>query len=413
MKKNIRRIKFLLYILIGRCIVWSVSYLLKKFFKKRYILFIGRDDGKFVDNVKYIYLHFARKRKELRSNGLEILFLTENKDVYSLLKKSFLPVEYFPSFEGLKALLSTRLLIVDNWMWIRKFKGFILRSVKKLQLWHGIAFKYIELMNKYEFSSNRKKCLNKLLGRFSHYEVVISTSPFYTENVFKKAFNCKEIWETGYPRNDIFFRDLEAYDLLFTDKEVLQVVKKMKENGYKIILYAPTFRDTGGDVFSDGVLDVKRLDSFLQKLNVLMVIKFHPDPNFNYYLFENCTNIILYDNDKDVYPLLKNVNCLITDYSSIYMDYLLTDRPIIFFPYDYEKYIRQDRKIQFDYYWTTPGEKAFNQEELEILIKKIVMDKIDNFREKRNEIRKIAFKHQDGAASERIFIRILDLLKTY
>ncbi|MCD6226773.1 MAG: CDP-glycerol glycerophosphotransferase family protein [Candidatus Aenigmarchaeota archaeon] len=418
MKKNIRRVKLLLYIIyifVGWYIVMPISYLLKKFFKKRYILFIGRDNGKFLDNVKYLYLYFLKRKKEIENKKLEILFLTENKNIYHLLKENKQPVLYFPSIKGLRALLSTKLLIVDNWMWIKNFKNFILKAVKKIQLWHGVPIKYIEFRDRNEFKNFKSRILNKLnrlIGIFTNYDIVISTSPFYTEKVFSKAFNAKSFWETGYPRNDIFFNDLDKYNLLFTDKKALNIIRNKKKEGYKTILYAPTFRDSGGDAFTDGALNGEKMDIFLTEMKTLMVIKFHPDPNFNYQLFSDCKNILFYDNDKDVYPLLKDVDCLITDYSSIYMDYLLTDNPIIFFPYDYDKYITKDREIQFEYNWITPGEKAFKQEELEALIKKILVDKIDEFKEKRKEIRKIAFKYQDGSASERVFIKILNLLKS-
>ena len=50
----------------------------------------------------------------------------------------------------------------------------------------------------------------------------------------------------------------------------------------------------------------------------------------------------------DLYRFLKDVDLLITDYSGMYFDFLLTRKPIILFPFDYEEYV-SSRPIYFDY----------------------------------------------------------------
>ena len=57
-------------------------------------------------------------------------------------------------------------------------------------------------------------------------------------------------------------------------------------------------------------------------------------------------------------------NILITDYSSIYIDYMLLERPILFYAYDYEEYLREDRQMYFDYERVTPGAIATTDGEL-------------------------------------------------
>lgn len=55
-----------------------------------------------------------------------------------------------------------------------------------------------------------------------------------------------------------------------------------------------------------------------------------------------------------------------TDYSSLYFDFLLWNRPILFFPYDLEYYRNEDRGLIFDYEEFTPGPKAYGIEDLQI-----------------------------------------------
>jgi len=112
---------------------------------------------------------------------------------------------------------------------------------------------------------------------------------------------------------------------------------------------------------------------------------------------------MLYDSSSDIYPLLPLTDCIITDYSSIYFDYLLINKPVIFFPYDYKKYIEYDRDLIFDYDTMTPGPKCYTQQELHNQIYNIVIKGTDSYYDRRQEIRKIAFDSVDGQASERIW----------
>jgi len=400
-----RKIRTYFFIFLGNFLIYPISLFFKLFTSKKYIVFIGTKNGLFLDNVKYLFLYFIKNKNKL-GNYMPI-FLTEDENTYSMLKRHNLPVVKYPSLKGIKILFSAKLVIVDSLFWFYNFKGYILRHIPKIQLWHGVGLKYIELQNKRDpnfknFLSILKSILN---CRYPKYDVVITTSKFYAEKVFSKAFRTKEIWITGYPRNDIFFRNLDKYDLINTDKNILKLIKDLKKEGKRIILYAPTFRDTGRNPFE--ILNLKKLDKFLKKINAIMLIKPHP---FFYIktVKDHLKNIFIYDPNKDIYPLMKFVDLLITDYSSIYMDYLLLDKPIIFFPYDLTEYISKDRDLQFNYNWITPGKKVYTQEELEKEIFSILKNKEDKYRKKREEIRKLAFDFVDGNSSQRIYNKIVE-----
>ena len=66
----------------------------------------------------------------------------------------------------------------------------------------------------------------------------------------------------------------------------------------------------------------------------------------------------------DIYPLLKYTDILITDYSSIYFDFLLLNRPILFFDYDYDEYSSNMNGFVYDYQETAPGPKVTSQQAL-------------------------------------------------
>ena len=84
------------------------------------------------------------------------------------------------------------------------------------------------------------------------------------------------------------------------------------------------------------------------------------------------------------------------------------DRPEIFFPYDYEKYITKDRELYFNYNSFTPGPKAYTFSELLDAIKSILGGN-DEYADKRKEIRDRAFTYQDGNSSSRVFTIVKNL----
>jgi CDP-glycerol glycerophosphotransferase len=250
-----------------------------------------------------------------------------------------------------------------------------------------------------------------LLGRFSNairgknytYDLFVSTSEYFTASIFSKTERAKNFIDSGYPRNDIFFKEqLDGLDLLGADIESLQKINELRKNGFKSVLYAPTWDDPMGNAVKSGFLDLAKLSEFAKKHKVLFVFKFHPSVHCveEFGLFDN---IIYYDNTKDIQPLLKATDILVTDYSSVYIDYLLLDRPIIFFPYNYEKYMESQQGLLIDYKSMVPGSICYSQDQLQEAIANFAPGRTDGFADKRAEIKKLAFKYEDGKASERIW----------
>jgi CDP-glycerol glycerophosphotransferase (TagB/SpsB family) len=396
----IKHLGFPFYLLIIGFII-LLSFLIPK--KKNLVVLIGMYDGQFLGNVKYMSLYLYGLKQNSQDN-CKFYFLTENKDVFNQLKKNHMPVLLYPRIKSLIILLRTAILVVDSGEWFRKFKFHFLYKSKKVQLWHGVGLKFIQLdlFNKKRGGNLLCKIKRIIRGNYPTYDLVISTSKFYTENLFKSCFQSNAIIEAGYPRNDIFFRELDQFTLLNIDSESYHKMTTLKSKGYKIVLYAPTFRDSGRDILSDGAINFDKLDEFAIDNNILFIFKFHPT-GFEDNLITIRKNIISYDNSKDIYPLLPLSDLLITDYSSIASDYLLLNKPIIFFPYDIQEYITKDRMLQFDYDSFTPGPKCLTQAELENEITKILIQNRDTYTVKRQELLNLAFDYNDGNSTKRIW----------
>jgi CDP-glycerol glycerophosphotransferase len=171
-----------------------------------------------------------------------------------------------------------------------------------------------------------------------------------------------------------------------------------------IALYVPTFRDDGANPFADGALDLAALDAFLERINTVMVIKLH---TFSGTLPDlPCKNILAFPSDADVYPLMPLTDYMITDYSSIYTDYLTMNKPVLFYCYDRDTYISKNRELQFDYDWITPGPKVHTQDELMMAMKLLSSGRDDGYSEQRAEIGSLAFAQHDGQASARVLARL-------
>ncbi len=154
----------------------------------------------------------------------------------------------------------------------------------------------------------------------------------------------KDVWITGLPRNDMLF---------FKNDTTASTIEKMTD-GKSWFFYLPTYRRSGKNAFGNRRLDgtdfnsvlnmsdedTKKLDAWLESANRKMIVKAHP---FSIHAETNkplklkniilITEVWLRENTTSLYELAGYAEGLITDISSILIDYLLLDRPIfIYFP---------------------------------------------------------------------------------
>ena len=216
------------------------------------------------------------------------------------------------------------------------------------------------------------------------------------------------------------------YECFLTDPEIIKVTgmprneaffdSKLKENKNKSwteILYAPTWREEGNSTsffpFSD--IDFEDLMAFCETHQVRFNMRAHRYDMDSLYQFlassgvskERYNKYILLADQKtypDAQVLLTKIDILITDYSSIYLDYLLLNRPIIFIPYDKEEYA-QYRGFLFDYEEHTPGPKTLTYKEFKGSLNDFLSGK-DDFLEKRTKLRDTFHLNQEGSYAKNI-----------
>lgn len=205
----------------------------------------------------------------------------------------------------------------------------------------------------------------------------------------------------GYPRTDIFFRNINGAKI-GESMDLLKQVYSFTE-GDDVIGYFPTFRDKEFE-FSN-MFDVKSLQSFLKIYDQKLLISPHKLLNIDEDVLE-MERVHVAKSELDSHLFLDRIDILITDYSSIYFDYLLLDRPVVFYTPDYSTY--QDiRGVHPNYENVIAGPRVDDFEGLLDQLESIV-NGVDEYGDRRQEIRDRFFEHADGNACKRIVERLTD-----
>ena len=237
------------------------------------------------------------------------------------------------------------------------------------------------------------------------HDYIISNGE-YDSNKFFSAYPIKysNILTLGSPRIDVLYNDIKNAEL-FSEKDCNNIFEIYK-TGKKIIFFMPTFRCLGQNVTE--WIEKKKLQEFLSDNNIILVCKLH-HADKNNIKDSHLKNVYIMDSWSDCYPILKYSTALITDYSSIAFDYLILNKPIIYYPFDLQEYCSSENGLYIDYEEFAVGTIAKNEEEL-LKAMQDVINGIDNYKEQRKVLRDKMFLHQDGKNCERIveWIKSLD-----
>lgn len=280
-------------------------------------------------------------------------------------------VKYISCFKGIFYFLTSRYFFYS-------FGKYNIMPSKKqcvVNLWHGMPLKTIGNLEK-----------GKEKNKYDYFSYVLSTSHYF-DDVMMKSFKCgsERIMNCGQPRTDYFYKNNNT---LF--------------KGYKnTAIWMPTFRTS--DILNESntskenrilplinnMNDLESINSLFKKNNSLLLIKLHPIQSKKNMLFSDLSNIkfideeFLKNNNTSLYEFLPQTDFLITDYSSVYFDYLLLDKNIVFIIDDLSDY-KKNRGLNFENFEDImPGPKV-------VTIKSFLseLDKIFNDRDEYVEQRK-------------------------
>ena len=354
------------------------------------IIFISRPD--FSDNAKHMY-SFMQK-KALKN---QLSWLIYDKEIYDILiHNGHDNIFYLKSIRGVWEYLRSKIIITSSSsLWQIKSP-----LQKQFDLWHGIPLKTVLCMG--EEGVTAKRQAGNITMRFA------TSSLEKSQLAASFDFNAMKIAVTGQPRTDPLFNKEKNLSKLLTED-----VSKYR----KVIFYMPTYRHgyrekSEGSTFNvDNIFRFDNYDRenflyFLKENNILFLLKLHP---YEEKLYKNLplgdnikwiTNKTLVKNNLTLYDIFYEVDTLVTDYSSVYFDFLLADKKIIFMPLDLE-YYKNNRGFQLEpYEFWTPGKKVFNQEDLQ---NEILNNDTSSEKELRKVVRDIMFSYQDDQSSSRVY----------
>jgi CDP-glycerol glycerophosphotransferase len=368
--------------------------------KKDLILLIPRFGGGLNGNLKYFHLYLAAHHAQ----DCEFYLLTHWRATARLLSEHGLPVLLHPTPRSVIKLLRARSVVVEGTEWWDWLKSLLALHATSFQIWHGNGIKRVSMTNKKTAAQLRGprpfRWLLHWCNVFPTYDVVFFASRLQRERR-SASFRMKEAVINGQPRNDIFFGTDVGFNLIGCDGATTEKIRSAAAAGKHVVLYSPTFRPPD-EIQPAHALDLDELNTFALRHGLLIVWKAHPKDGI---VVQEREALVVMDKNADVYPVMGYADCMITDYSSIYMDYLLLDRPIIFFPYDLEHYLRR-RGIQHDYNTITPGPKCLTQAEVQQALREIIVEGGDSWRNSRETVRRDFYEYRDGRSCERLFAEI-------
>ena len=166
----------------------------------------------------------------------------------------------------------------------------------------------------------------------------------------------------------------------------------------------PTWRQNKSFSIFDENYNYKKLDNLLHSTNAILGINFHPttlNKNINVNLFD-CENIEIFNSIEDeMNNLLSSTDILITDYSSIFADFLIFNRPLIFAKFDHESYI-SEIDLFLDYDKELPGKKVTSWYDLSDALSDVLIHNKDEYKIMRTQMFNKIYANLDGNARARI-----------
>ncbi len=308
---------------------------------------------------------------------------------------------------------------------------YFINAFGKMNFFENLKMKYINYKAKYIIDCNKlvyKKNINqkrlylphgmpyKLVAEYcdliGEVDYFLSLAPFFDTTLSKLCHVDKDnIIDLGFPRNDDLFSKTKNIKNLFKNK-----------NFDKIIIWLPTYRQRENknsklniqNFFGLGIPiiynieNLRALNNFLKQLNILLVLKPHPAQDLSVIKTEKLSNFILLTNQDlekeniNLYEFLGQTDGLITDYSSVYFDYLLTNKPIAITTDDLEEYKKVFGFAYDDIFKVIKGEYINNLDDLKLFIQNVSAGN-DVAKKDRENMKKVLHKFQDGNSSNRVY----------
>lgn len=378
-------------------------YFLSGFVTRRADLWVFGSWGghRFADNAAAFFMYC---QSEL-GDRVRLVWISRDARIVSGLRERDFEA-YLPwSPRGLGCCLRAKLYLFDSFS--KDINYWPSRGAIKVNLWSGVPLKTFER----DIDNPRSRYYRLfhgwlperlLLGMMMPWhldrpDLIIATSE-ETKEITRRAFDlpAESVVVTGFPRNDVLFSRSSA-DGGAQDRWPESFSAAVATNR-PIFMYLPTYRDSGKPFLN---IDWDELDRLMTELDAKFFFKFHPDDKGG---FEGeLRNVIELPQQIDIYDMLAYVNALVSDYSSIIFDYMLLDRPIIYYVPDLDEFVASSRSLYFHPAEIAAGPMCTAPQELMTALADVARNREipEETRNRWEESRRRFNTYFDGASSRR------------
>ncbi|MFT6506578.1 MAG: CDP-glycerol glycerophosphotransferase [Colwellia polaris] len=339
--------------LFVKLFVYGFANLIPK--KKNLWVFGAWFGERYSDNPKAFFEYINENQKHIQA-----VWITKDPAIVSLLKQKGHITYLETSYRGLLIQLRAEFAFVCQSLHDDLYPACIGKKTKVVNLWHGLPLKKI-MYDVFGGQTDDKNFAGKFFDFLSPYEKIrndyLLATSIETQHTLSKAFRLPKsnTLITGFPRNDVFLQ---------TPNTAHEAINKPYQ-----CIYMPTFRGGIGtecDLFAQYGFDVKAIDKQLIENNIELVLRMHPVNKPPQYLIEEIkvSTAISIDHSADIFDSIADYDCMVTDYSGGYFDFMLSGKPILFAPFDLEKYKQQERDLYYPYEDVTLKPYAYTWPEL-------------------------------------------------
>ncbi len=377
-----------------KSVFYSIYAIIFNFFsilpmKKNKISFLSPHNESFNDSLGAV-MNEVIMRDEFKICKISCADLDIDKKSAGRFLKSVLRAARFFTVKAYHLATSKFVFLNDNFMPMAKLR-FKSQAVVT-QLWHaegvfkrfGLHIEQPDEIRQLEIAGNKKLT----------YVVCSSeqVAPIYAE-----AFGVEEsqVLALGAPRTDVFFKKTNT-ERIRSDFDRIHPECR----GKRLVLYAPTFRDDRAD--DANLPDSIDIEAFNDRFgdSSHLLVRFHPQVHTNNADLKGATDVSRYNKLSD---LVRICDVLITDYSSICMDFALLQKPIYFYAFDLDKYTA-DRSFYEDYESYVPGPVA---RDFQTLLNLINNNMSQTYEKRMYDFMLYNFGNPDGDASKRVVDKII------
>lgn len=344
--------------------------------------FTGFRNDKYMDNTMYFYEYVLANHPEINA-----VWFTKNKEVLNKLKSENKPVEFIGTKQAEKVMAQAEIAVTDHFVTTDyKAEYGYNNKTKVVQLWHGVGFKSMGDASGVKNTAERgvrysddilikseDNIFKKLIKKIKYYFLAPFRERFETYFLFvcpgqERIDMIAKVWHipmencfmAGHPRNlPIYSAEIQ--------KEPVK------------IMYAPTYRfnyQRETSMITEILNAADNIQALMESVNGEFYIRLHPHTWRNYKgriisTIKKYDRIFL-DETKDVYEELGSFSVVISDYSSIALDFAMLDRPVVFHGEDYEWFVKNEAGFNLDFPNVIPGPMTKNWDETLERIKEYV-----------------------------------------